>query len=124
MRGYEDLRVWRQSMELAENVYRITESFPKREVFGLTSQLRSAATSIPQNIAEGQGRISTGEWLQFLGHARGSLYEVQTILALAERLRYVSDEERRATLALTDQIAKNLAGLIEYVRKKTKPRKY
>ena len=123
MRGYEDLRVWRQSMELAENVYRITESFPKREVFGLTSQLRSAATSIPQNIAEGQGRISTGEWLQFLGHARGSLYEVQTILALAERLRYVSDEERRATLALTDQIAKNLAGLIEYVRKKTKQRK-
>ena len=123
MRGYEDLRVWRQSMELAENVYRITESFPKREVFGLTSQLRSAATSIPQNIAEGQGRISTGEWLQFLGHARGSLYEVQTILALAERLRYGSDEERRATLALTDQIAKNLAGLIEYVRKKTKQRK-
>ena len=123
MRGYEDLRVWRQSMELAENVYRITESFPKREVFGLTSQLRSAATSIPQNIAEGQGRISTGEWLQFLGHARGSLYEVQTILALAERLRYVSEEERRTTLALTDQIAKNLAGLIEYVRKKTKQRK-
>ena len=110
-------------MDLAEDVYRITENFPKREVFGLTSQLRSAATSIPQNIAEGQGRISTGEWLQFLGHARGSLYEVQTILALAERLRYVSEEERRTTLALADQIAKNLAGLIEYVRKKTKQRK-
>ena len=78
VRSYRDLVAWQKAMALVTNVYRYTEPFPKAEIYGLASQLRRAAVSIPSNIAEGQGRASTGEFKQFLGHARGSLLEVET----------------------------------------------
>jgi hypothetical protein len=71
VRSYRDLMAWQKAMKLVADVYRHTESFPKSEVYGLTAQLRRAAISVPSNIAEGQGRASTGEFRQFLGHARG-----------------------------------------------------
>jgi four helix bundle protein len=83
VRSYRDLVAWQKAMRLVTDVYRCTESFPKAEVYGLTAQLRRAAISVPSSIAEGQGRASTGEFKQFLGHARGSLLEVETQLQIA-----------------------------------------
>ncbi len=112
IKSYEDLIAWQKSMDLAEKVYRVTEVFPDREKYGLVSQLRRAAISVPSNIAEGQGRFSTGEFKQFLGHARGSLYEVQTQLRLANRLGYLKDKELRALLEFSFEIGKIIHGLL------------
>ena len=81
--SYKDLRAWKQSMELALEIYRFTENFPKEERYGLTSQLRRAAVSVSSNIAEGKGRCTDKELLLFLHHARGSLLEVETQLLIA-----------------------------------------
>jgi four helix bundle protein len=91
-RSYRDLHVWQKAMLLAEEVYAATGTFPKEEVYGLTAQMRRAAVSVASNIAEGQGRHSRGEFLQFLGHARGSLAELSTQVTLAGRLKLVSPD--------------------------------
>jgi four helix bundle protein len=90
--AFRDLMVWQRSMQLAEAVYSLTKEFPHDERYGLTSQIRRSAVSIPSNIAEGRGRLSAGEFKQFLGVARGSNYELQTQLELESRsdLRGVS----------------------------------
>src|SRR6185503_9016715 len=87
--SYRDLRVWKTAISLALEVYRITESFPRSERFGLTSQLRRASVSVPSNIAEGHARSTRGEYKQFLSIARGSVAEVEVQLTLAEQLGYV-----------------------------------
>ena len=79
IKSYEDLIVWQKALDLAEEIYRATRQFPKDELYGLTSQMRRAAVSIASNIAEGHERNSRGEFLQFIGHARGSLAELETI---------------------------------------------
>jgi len=84
VQSYRDLVVWQKSMALVREVYRYIQSFPKAEASGLTTQLRRAAVSVPSNIAEGQGRLSTGEFKQFLGHARGSLLELETQILIAQ----------------------------------------
>jgi four helix bundle protein len=86
IQSFRDLQIWQKSMELTVAVYRMTQSFPSEEMFGLTSQLRRCAISIPSNIAEGQGRSSEREFLHFLGIARGSNCELQTQLEIARRL--------------------------------------
>src|ERR1700756_2688928 len=86
---YEDLKVWRLAMDLVLEIYRYTASFPKQEVYGLTSQMRRAAVSIPSNIAEGKGRFWRKELLQFLFHARGSLLELRTQITIARELEYL-----------------------------------
>src|SRR5580704_883837 len=86
VRSYRDLIVWQKSLELAEAVYTATKSFPKEEIYGLTSQMRRAAVSVASNIAEGHSRQTRGEFLQFLGMSRGSLAELQTQAILAARL--------------------------------------
>src|SRR5579862_7466163 len=91
VRNYRDLIVWQKAMDLATLVYQSTESFPQKEVFGLTNQLRRAAVSIPSNIAEGQGRNSNLDFRRFLGISRGSLQEVETQLELARRLGYLDE---------------------------------
>jgi len=80
---YQDLIAWQKAIALVKNVYEATSGFPQKETFGLTSQMRRSAVSIPSNIAEGQGRATRGEFHQFLGHARGSLYELETQLVIA-----------------------------------------
>ncbi len=89
-RHFRDLQVWQQSMALARNVYALTEAFPKREVFGLTSQIRRAAVSIPSNIAEGRGRTTEKSFALFLSQARGSLYELETQMELAGELGFAA----------------------------------
>ena len=97
IKSHRDLIVWQKSMDLTVCIYQLTKSFPKEETYGLTSQIRRAAASIPANIAEGQGRRLGGEFQQFLAHARGSLLELDTHLELALRLEYL-DSERYAVL--------------------------
>ncbi len=86
IRSFRDLIVWQRSIELAEAVYGLTRQFPREEIYGMTSQMRRASVSIASNIAEGQGRITTGEFRQFLGIARGSNFELQTQLVLSRKL--------------------------------------
>ena len=108
VRSYEDLRVWRFGVDLAGAVFQATKLFPDDERFGLTSQLRRAAVSIPSNIAEGWGRGSRADYRRFVLHARGSLYEVETQLPLARRFDYLTGETpdalRRDTQALSRQL--------------------
>ena len=91
--SYRDLVAWNKAMELVTEIYRVTHNFPKEELFGLMSQLRRAAVSIPSNIAEGKGRLSKGEFRQFLGNARGSLAEVETQILIAQNLSYLDKSE-------------------------------
>ena len=107
-RGFRDLRVWNDGMDLVEEVYRLTRDFPKHEVYGLTNQLRRAAVSIPSNIAEGQARKHLKEYLQFLSTAKGSLAEVQTQLEIAARLGYITGEQLKPILDRADSLSRQL----------------
>src|SRR5580658_5494330 len=88
VQSFRDLVVWQRSMQLTVGIYRLTREFPREEIYGLTSQMRRSAVSIPSNIPEGQGRTSTGEFRQFLGIARGSNCELQTQLEIARTLHF------------------------------------
>jgi four helix bundle protein len=111
--NFRDLVVWQVAMDLADSIYDATESFPKDELFGLRSQLRHAAVSIPSNIAEGQSRNTVGEFRHFLGNARGSLSEVETQLELAKRRKYIPPQNLEKLLAACDRVARLLAGLVQ-----------
>ena len=100
--------MWQKAMILSTSTYSATRNFPKEEIFGLTNQLRRASVSIPSNIAEDNGRITKGEFIQFLGIARGSTLEVQTQLELAARLGYGNKEELDAVQALSIEVLKLL----------------
>ena len=116
LKSYRDLEVWKKSIDLAKKIYQVSRSFPPEERFGLTSQVRRAAVSIPANIAEGAARTGTGEFLQFLSVARGSLAEVETFLILAERLQMLAQAELRVLLDQTAEIGKMLGGLQRSLR--------
>ena len=103
-------------MELVTEIYRVTHNFPKEELFGLMSQLRRAAVSIPSNIAEGKGRLSKGEFRQFLGNARGSLAEVETQILIAQNLSYLDEPETNRLLAMVEEVGKVLNGLLSAVK--------
>jgi four helix bundle protein len=121
VKGFRDLLVWQQSMALAEDIYQFTSNFPKSEVYGLTSQLRRAIVSVPSNIAEGQGRNSTGEYIQFLGVAKGSLAEVETQLELANRLGWLNSAERGRLISRASEISRMFTGLISKLRSRSAP---
>jgi four helix bundle protein len=89
--AYRDIKVWQKAIELVVDIYSSTRCFPKEEMYGLVSQLRRAAVSIPSNVAEGKGRRTDKEFLQFLHHARGSVFEVETQLAIAGLLGYIPE---------------------------------
>ena len=107
---FRQLIVWQKAMTLVTDIYRATQSFPGDERFGLTSQLRRAAVSVPSNIAEGQGRLTLGEFRQFLGHAKGSLCEVETQLLIAQNLGYLPAP--RLLLDNLSEVARLLNGLL------------
>jgi len=109
---FEDLKAWQVAMELVLNVYNATQSFPKSETYGLTSQLRRAAVSVASNIAEGKGRASDKELVLFLNHSRGSLYEIQTQLMIARRLDYLNSETSDRLFAKSAEVGRLLNGLI------------
>jgi four helix bundle protein len=116
-RSYRELLVWQKSKVLAVHLYRETECFPTREVYGLTSQLRRAAVSIASNIAEGQGRLTRGEFQHFLGMARGSLLEVDTQLAIAFDLGYLKADIYQALEQEVYRVLGLLNPLIESLRR-------
>lgn len=93
IKSFRDLRVWQLAMEIVELVYRLTRSFPRSEVYGLSSQIQRAAVSLPSNIAEGHTREHTKEYLQHLSIAQASLAELETQLEIATRLKYVSTQD-------------------------------
>ena len=112
MRGYRDLIVWQRSMNLAEGVYRLTQGFPIEERFGLTSQARRAAVSVPANIAEGYGRGTRPSYASFVRIAQGSLKELETHLILAHRIGFCSGDVTGDLLADADEIGRMLRALL------------
>src|SRR5579872_5542656 len=115
--SYRDLLAWQQAMNLVELVYKASAGFPKEEVYGLTSQVRRAAVSVAANIAEGQGRKSKGEFMQFLGNAKGSLMEVETHLLIAKRLHFLTEANCDPALEQTARVAKLTNGLLNALKK-------
>ena len=109
--SYKDLIVWQKAMNLAELIYKATKQFPREELYGLTSQIRRAAVSIPSNIAEGQARQSTAEFRNFLSIAQGSLAEVETQLMLAIRFEYLPAPQAAPMFQLREEISKMLTAL-------------
>jgi four helix bundle protein len=112
IKSHRDLIAWQKAMAQVVAVYHVCKSFPKEETYGLTSQTRRAAVSIPANIAEGQGRRLTKEFQQFLANARGSLLELDTHLELALRLQYLSAEQHAAMQGRMDEVGRLLNGLM------------
>jgi four helix bundle protein len=118
MGTFEDLRAFQRAVDLMVDVYKATESFPRHELYGLTSQLRRASCSVASNIAEGQGRLTYGEWRQALGHARGSLYEVQAQVILSERLTFLDATTAEHLRGAIQTTARALAGLLQWVSRR------
>jgi len=108
---YRELVAWQKAMDLVQAVYRTTGQFPKDELYGLTAQLRRAAISLPSNIAEGQGRNSRPEFLQFLSIAYGSLRELETQLLIAERLGYMGERELDLLMTSAGEVGRLINGL-------------
>ena len=121
MTTFRQLVAWQQGMALVTAVYEQTRSFPADEMYGLRSQLRRAAVSIPSNIAEGKGRNSTREYFQYLCRARGSLFELETQLEIAKNLHYLSSETYEALSARSSELARILNGLTAAIQKKIDP---
>jgi four helix bundle protein len=118
IRSYRDLDVWRKAMDLVVGCYKITNQFPRSEVYGLTSQVRRAAVSVPANIAEGNGRSHTKEYLHHLSVAYGSLMEVETHLQIAARLNYINEASLNALLDRSGEVGRMLNGLIQSLNRK------
>ena len=116
IRSFKDLIVWQRSMDLAVRIYRITQELPASEQFGLTSQLRRAAVSIPSNIAEGYGRQSTGNYRQFLSISRGSLMEIETQINICDRLKYLAQSDTENIFKEITEISKMLTSLISKIK--------
>jgi four helix bundle protein len=118
IRSYRDLEVWRKAMELAERCYELTAEFPQREVYGLASQIRRAAVSIPSNIAEGNSRRSRQAYLNHLSIALGSQSEVETQIELSCRLGFISKQSAEEMLLMAGQVGRMLHGLVASLERK------
>lgn len=116
--SYRDLIVWQKAMDLVVLCYKIAERFPKDEIYGLTSQLRRSAVSIPANIAEGHGREGLGEYIHFLGIAQGSLRETETHLLIAGRLNFINSTDVNQVLKLSEEVSRMLASLLRSIKNK------
>ena len=118
VQSYRDLVLWQRGVGLAEVCYRVTAEFPKDEIYGMTAQIRRAATSIPANIAEGHGRESTGSFVQFLRMAQGSLKELETHLLVAQRVGIARSQTVEPLLVECDEIGRMLRALIRSLQGK------
>jgi four helix bundle protein len=118
VRSFRDLTVWQKSIQMAVAVYRLTQDFPREELYGLTSQMRRAAVSIPSNIAEGHGRLGTNEYRQFLGVARGSNFELQTQLEIARALGRGNSRLLDEAEGLSHEVGKMIFGVLEAIKDK------
>ena len=111
IKTHKDLDVWKKAISFVSDIYKITESFPDSELFGLTNQIRRASVSIPSNIAEGAARTSLKEFNQFLSIALGSIAEIETQLMIAMNLQFISTEKHKELTVKIDDIRKMLIGL-------------
>jgi four helix bundle protein len=118
VKDYRDLIVWQKAMGLVETIYCTTKAFPRDEIYGLTSQIRRAAVSIPSNIAEGNGRNTTRDYIHFLGMAYGSVKEVETQVLIAERLQYIDPNSSVQLIQMTTEVARLLSGLMNSLKQK------
>jgi four helix bundle protein len=118
VRNYQELIVWQKAMDLVEAIYRTTGGVPKEEIYGLTGQMRRAAVSIPSNIAEGQGRNTTRDFLHFLAIAQGSAKELETQVQIAERLKYIKSQSSAGLTAQTVEVGRLLSGLSNSLKRK------
>ncbi len=112
VKHYRDLKVWQKAMDLVDEVYKLTKMLPEDEKFALTNQLRRAVISIPSNIAEGQARRSTKEFINFLSIANGSKAEVQTQLLICERLNYLTRKQTKNALVLSEEVGKMIHAIV------------
>lgn len=113
IKSYKDLVVWQKGVVLVDTVYSETRKFPKEEMYGLTNQIRRAAISVPANIAEGWGRDSTKNYIQFLKIARGSLFELETMLIICGNQHYLNQSELTGFLTVINELAKMLNKMIQ-----------
>jgi four helix bundle protein len=113
--SYKALEVWQLAIDLVTKIYAATRQFPREELYGLTGQLRRAAISVPSNIAEGQGRLSPGEFRQFLSNARGSLMEIETQLVIASNLGYLAKEQERELSRICERVNQMLFRLVQAI---------
>jgi four helix bundle protein len=104
MLNYRELRVWQKAVDLTVEVYRLTESFPKKEIYGISAQARRSAISVAANIAEGHGRLHLGDYIHHLSIARGSIMELETHLLMSERLSFCNETELRTAFAMIADI--------------------
>jgi four helix bundle protein len=116
--SFKDLIVWQRAVELTTDVYKLTSGFPEHERFGLTNQMRRASVSIASNIAEGYGRSTKGEYILFLGHARGSCSELETQIVIAKRLGFGATPNLESTESLCNDVGRLLGALIKSIRTK------
>ena len=115
MKDFKELVIWQRSIQLTTSIYQLTKLLPKEETYGLISQLRRAAVSVPSNIAEGYGREATAEYIRFLKIARGSLYEIETQLYLCKTLQFFTDEEIMPCLRSVEEVGKMLNTMLRRV---------
>ena len=118
MKTYRELIVWQKSMDLVTSIYQVSKLFPNDENFGLTSQLRRSAISIPSNISEGYGRNSLNDYIRFLNISVGSLYEVQTQIEIAFNLKYIENEQFKSIYDSTREIERMMSSLIRKLNEK------
>ena len=122
VKRYDELIAWQEAMDLVEAVYTSTTCFPKEEVYGLTQQIRRAAVSIPSNIAEGQGRRSTAEFLHHLSIAHGSLRELETQVLIATRLKLLKDNRSEELAQMCAEVGRLINGLYNSLTPVRRPR--
>jgi four helix bundle protein len=120
-RSYRDLELWQRAMDLVVECYGATKKPPDSELYGLISQIRRAAVSVPANVAEGQGRQHRPEFIQHLSIAYGSLTELETHIQIARRLNYLKNDEERCLLQRTGEVGRLLNGLLRFLRQKSVP---
>ena len=116
---YQELIAWQKAMDLVTRICEVTVSFPQKEMFGLINQLRRAAVSIPSNIAEGQGRQTTKDFMRYLSIARGSLQEMETQVILAARLKYIAEREKVELLEKSAETSRLMSGLSRSLSRNT-----
>jgi four helix bundle protein len=116
VKSFRDLQVWQRSIQLSVSVYRLTKDFPREEIYGMTNQMRRASVSVASNIAEGHGRMSTGEYRQFLGMARGSNSELQTQLEIARALGFGNSKVIEEVEGLSFEVGKMISGVLNAIK--------
>lgn len=121
--NYRDLDVWQHSMDLVVDVYTITRDFPRSELYGVTDQIRRAASSVPSNVAEGNGRLYRKEYAHHVSIARGSISEVSTVLEIAQRLKYVSPPQVAPLLKQAEAISRMLLMLMRALERPARSRR-